>query len=129
MEEIILPYATLRYKAPIVYLVFKPDVELGFPEMLELVRSAEQVSNYTPYFILSNAREKITITPEGRKFSAQAKNAPYHRGTALLVKNSMLKAGLNFFAGLNPPAFPFRVFSNEEEAIHWLLHLPVGSAR
>jgi hypothetical protein len=36
-KEIELPYVSIKFDAPIVYFVYKEDVELGFPEITKLI--------------------------------------------------------------------------------------------
>lgn len=122
-KEIVLDYATLRYEEPIVYIVFKNDVELGFPETRELISCAEKLSNKKPYFVFFDARANVQVTPEGRRVAANTNEAPLHRGSAVLLNSDMLKLGLNFFNGLTTPSFPFKAFTDKQEAIDWLLKL------
>jgi hypothetical protein len=122
--EIELQYVILRYKDPIVYLSFKEDAELGFPEIRELTACAEELSNKKPYFILSDVRVNVSVTPEGRRISADPREAPLCMGTALLVKSSMLRLAVNFFS--EKPRYPFRAFTSKQKAVDWLLKLPLS---
>ena len=115
-----LPYATILYEPPIVHIVFKTDIELGFPETRELIASAEKISHKRPYVIFADARVKVQVTREGRKVAANEKEAPYHKGSAILVENNMLALGLNFFSGLITPSYPYRAFTDRESAMEWL---------
>lgn len=121
-ETIELDYVTISYKEPVVYLVFKDGAELGFPQIRELTSHAEKLCGNKPYLVFSDTRAKVNVTPEGRKVSADSKEAPLHRGTAVLVKSSMIKIAINFFGGLQKPMYPFRAFTDKKEAIDWLLH-------
>lgn len=126
-NEITLEYATLRYEAPIVYITFKENVELGFPETRELISCSEKLSEGKPYLVLSDARASVRVTPEGRRIAADVKEAPLHRGSAVLLNSILLKSSINFFTGFTMPAFPFRIFTEKTEAVDWLLKLPVLS--
>jgi hypothetical protein len=125
MEQIELEYVTIRYKAPIVYLTFKPGAELGFPEIEELTSYAEKLSANKPYLVLSDARAHVKVTPEGKKHSADAKYSRLQNGTAVIVKNTIYQLAANFFIGIQKPEFPFSVFTEEQKAIDWLLSLPL----
>jgi hypothetical protein len=127
MNEIILPYVTIRYKAPIIYLTFKQGSELGFPEMRELVYCAEKLTNKNNYLVLSDVREGVKVTQEGKKYSLLAINAPYHKGTAVLVNNSAYSLAVTLFIGLKAPEFPYKAFINESNATEWLLNLDLES--
>lgn len=123
MEQIELKYVTIHYKEPIIYLTFKPDVELGFPEIQELVAYSEKLSANKPYVVLTDAREYVKVTPEGKKYSAEAKNSPLQKGTAVIVKNTAYQLAANFFLGIQKPAFPYSAFTEEQKAVEWLLSL------
>ncbi len=125
MEEINLKYVTIRYKEPIVYMTFKAGAELGFPEMKELVEYAEKLSDKKNYVVFSDVREYVAVTTEGKRYSAQNKNSPLQKGTAVLVKNNLYKLTVNLFLGIQEPEFPYSVFTEEQKAVDWLLNLPL----
>ena len=123
VKETNLGFALVYYEKPIVHLVFEKGAELGFPEMRALVRHAERASGHQPYVVLSDIRKGVSVTPEGRKFSSRASESPLQRGTATLVTGALFSKAVNFFAGLRKPDFPFRCFTDRQEAIEWLLTL------
>lgn len=125
MDLVELSYVTIQYKEPIIYLTFKAGAELGFPEMQELVSHSEKLSNNKNYFVLSDAREIVGVTPEGKKYSSETKNSPLQKGTAVLVKNNFLKLAANFFFGVKVPEYPFQAFTEKQKAEEWLLSLPL----
>jgi hypothetical protein len=120
METIHLHYVAIKYEEPVIRLTFKAGAELGFPEMEEMVFYCEKLSNKKNYVVLSDSRCGVTVTPEGRKYSAQAKNSPLQKGTAVLVKNEAYRIALNLFLGFQEPEFEYKVFTDEEKAIEWL---------
>ncbi|MES2567535.1 MAG: hypothetical protein V4565_11750 [Bacteroidota bacterium] len=123
MSEINLPYATIIYKDPIVYLTYEADVELGFPEIRELISCAEKVSGNKPYFTLSDIRTGVNITNEGKRIVSDINNMPYLKGTAALVKNSFYKFAIEFINTFQRSPYPFHAFTEKQEAIDWLLSL------
>jgi hypothetical protein len=125
MKEIELPYVTIRYNAPIVYFVYKEGAELGFPEIRKLISCAEELSKQQAYVTFADARVNMNITQEGKRFLADGTNMPLFRGTAALVKNNIYKLAANMLAAINKSPYPFRAFVKEEEAISWLLSLPL----
>src|SRR5262245_53418185 len=116
----------MYYEKPIVHIVFKENAELGFLEMRELTFHAEKLSRLQPYFTFSDATVNLNITPEGNKVAADWKEATFHRGSAVLVRGEMMKLAANFFSSINKPVFPFRAFTDKDEAIKWLLQLPLN---
>lgn len=125
MTEINLPYATITYKAPIVYFVYKEGTELGFPEIRELIACSEKLTGYKPYITFSDVRANVNVTNEGKRIVADLKNMPYFRGTAVLVKNNLYKFAIDFLYAFDKPNYPFRAFTDKKKAIAWLLTLPV----
>lgn len=125
MNETVLSYVTIRYDAPIIYLTFKEGSELGFPEIKELTFYAEKLSNKKNYVVFSDVREIVTVTPEGKKHALENKHAPFHKGAAVLVKNTAYSLAANLFIGLSQPEFPYKVFTDEQKAKEWLLTLPL----
>ena len=125
MDEIELPYASIKYTEPIVYFIYKEGAELGFPEIRELISYAEKLSGHTPYITFADVRVNVNMTNEGKRVVADIKNMPLFRGTAVLVNNSMYKFAANFLNYYNKPKYPFRAFTSKKKAIAWLLSLPL----
>lgn len=120
MSEIELSYVTIRYKKPIVYFKYKRGAEIGFPEVKELIAYAEKLSNGKPYVTFSDVREEMNITEEGKRYVANHDNMPLFRGTAALVKNSMMSLAANIIGQMSRNKYPFKSFTSEEKAIEWL---------
>ena len=86
---------------------------------------AEAISNKKPYFILSDVRVTMDVTHEGRRLTAHGKAAPLHKGSAVLVQNALYQYAATLFSKFDKPEFPYRVFTDEQEALNWLLQLPL----
>jgi hypothetical protein len=123
MNYITLPYAILSYDDPIVNIVFKEDIELGFLEIKQLVLSAEELSAGKPYCTLSEVMKNVRITPIGRKLAVDKNEAPLNYGSAVVVNNVLLELAGNFFRSNASPEFSFRIFTDKEKAREWLLSL------
>lgn len=120
MNEIELPYAHLAYQAPIVQITFKDGAELGFSEIRDLIRYAGILSDNKPYYIFSDARGCVSITPQGRKLAANVDVAPLHRGTAVLVETGIINTALNAFGKFIQASIPYRLFTDRYQAANWL---------
>jgi hypothetical protein len=125
MNEIKSPYATISYNEPVISYTFHEDVEVGFPEVQELVAHAETLSGKKPYVVIQDMRVNMRVTPAGRKTMADKKDVPLKRGHAMLVHEHELKKATDFFNETHYPDCPFQVFTDKEKAIEWLLKLPV----
>ncbi len=123
MKETRSKYGLVRYEEPIVYLLFDAGVELGFPEMQELVALSEEISDHKPYMVLSDMRAGVKMTREGKRTIASKDQVPLKRATALLVNPDELEAGENFFAEAKEPDQPFKAFTDKREAVSWLKQL------
>lgn len=125
LKEINLPYATLYYVAPIIFIDYKRNTELGFIEIKELIRHSEELSGGRPYVVLADVRKGVKVTPMGKKVVNNPAEAPLHCGSAVVVPGSLLRTAANFFGKLSRPPYPYRAFTNRHQAIDWLLTLSV----
>ena len=128
MIKVQLAYAAVYYADPIVFIEFMEGFELGFVEIQELTRTAEQLSGNKPYVVLSDVRVNGRVTPMGRKVAADPNECPLHRGTAVLLKNSVLTTGANFLNKLTPSKYPIKAFTDRDKALEWLKSLPLEAA-
>jgi hypothetical protein len=122
MKEIIFPHVSIKYIEPIVYCKYNKGVELGFPEIKELISCAETLSNKKPCLILSDIRSIMNITSEGKRMLERYTHLPFCMGTAVFVGENKYECAQDFVSSYQPN-FPFRVFNSEREAIDWLLTL------
>ena len=127
MNTIELSYVTIRYEQPVVYFTYREGAELGFPEIRELVRCAEQLSGGKPYVTFSDVRVGMNITEEGKRYVSNPDHMPLFRGTAVLVKNSMYSFAVNLMSNIQRSRYPFKAFTDKNKAINWLLSLPLTS--
>ena len=125
INEIELPYASIVCVNTIVYFTYKEGAELGFPEIRKLIDCAEKLSGHKPYVTFADARVNINVTNEGKRILSDVKNMPLFRGTAALVNNNLYKYAANFLSYYDRPKYPFRAFTSKEEAVNWLLSLPL----
>jgi hypothetical protein len=121
MRSIELQNCTLTNDGHVIILSIKDGALFDIAEIREMIRVATDLAENKPYVLLSDARVYFTITPEGRKISADKKEAPLLKANAVLVNNLPSRLVANFFANFNKPHFRFRVFTNEKKAMTWLL--------
>lgn len=84
---------------------------------------------------LSKNGEKFPLIVDARgikSMTREARNQFSTRGRktsvtcfAIIIDSPLSRVIGNFFMGINKPAVPTRLFDNEVEAKHWLLHLKV----
>jgi hypothetical protein len=120
MAEIHFGRIRMHYKNPIVYLVFEESVELGFPEIRDIIKHAETLSNNKPHVILVEIRAKVTLTHEVKRLAYKKEGAPLHRGIAFVVKNKLLPLAADLIKAVPLPHYPCRIFTDKEQASGWL---------
>lgn len=120
MERIELPYAFLHYEQPVVHIVFKDKVEIGYFEIRELTSCCERLSDHNPYYVLSDVRARVNVTPQGKRLSLDKSAAPLHMGTAILIDSGAMKIAVNFFGKVSKLPHPYKAFTDKEQALGWL---------
>jgi hypothetical protein len=68
--------------------------------------------------VLIDASAAHTVTKDAQEYSAN--NVGNRIATAVLNSNPISKIGLNFYLKIFRPSTPYRLFSNEENAVKWL---------
>ena len=119
MKELVLPYVSFKFIDPIVYCTCNEGIELGFPEIRELIACIETISNQNHYLILVDVRCINNITAEGRRMLKNYTHLPFCDGTALLVDESKYECAQNL-VNTYSTKYPFRAFNSETEAMEWL---------
>lgn len=121
MNEIEFPHSIVIYNPPVMFLNFKEGAELDVKEIKEMINAAETLSGKKPYLLLSDVRNQVEITPEGRKIAADKNESPCVLANAVLTNNLALKLTANFFIKINKPHFPLKVFNDYRKALKWLM--------
>ncbi|MFI5205071.1 MAG: hypothetical protein ACHQF2_11300 [Flavobacteriales bacterium] len=68
---------------------------------------------------LLDARVGVTITKEARDYAA--KRGPFYFMASAIISDSLTtRLMVNFFVKLYPDTVPFKMFSNEADALKWL---------
>jgi len=73
--------------------------------------------------LLIDARGIKSISREARSFFTTNGRETNTMAFAILIDSSVSKVVGNFFLGINKPAVPTKLFTNEREATKWLLNL------
>lgn len=119
MNEVILPHVNIKNVEPIIYCNYNEGVELGFPEIKELVFYVESLSNKRPYLILLNVSLIKNITIEGKRMIERYCQIPFCMGVAIFIRKYRYECAQNFVQSYKTK-FPFKAFYIEQEAIDWL---------
>lgn len=101
----------------------KKDAEVELEDAIENsgVVNSFYVDEKFPLLIDSRGIKSISrearahFTTNGRKTNTMA--------FAILIDSSVSRVVGNFFLGINKPAVPTKLFTNEKEAVKWLINL------
>ncbi|MBA3665554.1 MAG: hypothetical protein H0W61_15305 [Bacteroidetes bacterium] len=121
MQHVEFPYGTMSYNGHMVILTIKEGAVFDVAECREMITTATRFAGNKPYVLLSDARVYFSITPEGRKVTADKNEAPLLKANAVIINNLPARLIANFFGKFNKPHFQFKVFTNEQKAVDWLM--------
>lgn len=88
-------------------------------QMHQVHKSFHQLSNGTKHPALIDMTNVQTIDYAARKYIAE-ETGDVINAVALITKSPISRVIGNFFIGINKPTYPARLFTNQQEAIHWL---------
>ncbi len=111
-------------------MVIRDGADLDEENTRELFAAYRSVGGEGPLMILSDIRRMRSSTPESRALATTAEATALHRGAAVIVGSTLTRMMGNLFMRLNRPAYPTRLFTEEEAAVDWLHSLvPAGVSR
>ena len=99
------------------------NATIGFEECRLLNNAIGELSDFKESLVLMVPNNGTHFTAESRTFSASEEGLRYTIADAMIAKNLAQKLIVSFYLKLNKPPKPSKAFSNEEEAINWLLSL------
>lgn len=124
MKEIVLPYVTIEYTAPIVYGKFSKNAELGFPEIKEFFSCVELIAKNKNYLLFWDTYFIGNITEQGKRILKNYTNIASCKGNAILINKDRSECLQNLIEDYKTE-YPLRVFSSGQDAIDWLSTLPL----
>lgn len=123
MNAIELSFGKLHRQNVFIQLVLNDEATLDVPEIQLLIDECKRLSGNKPYALLSDARVFLNISPEARKLASDPEANNLIVANAVLVNNLALRILANFFSRINRPHFKFKVFTDKQKAIDWLMRL------
>ncbi len=104
----------------------RPGLVADLDDAIANVAAFCQLVGSTPRPLLIDMRPHATsATRECREYYASSDGQHQNLGTAMLVRSNIGRVLGNFFLGLNKTRFPFRLFSDVDEAVAWIRSLMV----
>lgn len=121
VKELDLPEVNIQTKSNgIVYVLFKDDCTLDIDLQMRLLEHYNDMAGGKLMPFIFMAAENVSITKEARDNAVKIEDISKIGASAVIVTNLAYKLIANFYLKFNKPKRPFKVFSNEEEAVAWL---------
>lgn len=100
----------------------RPGLIADLDDAIVNVAAVGTLAAGVPLPLLLDMRAHATsATRECREYYAGAEAQRVNLAVAMLVRSHVSRVVGNFFLGLNKTRFPFRMFSDLDEAVAWLL--------
>jgi len=107
----------------VVHVVIRQGADLDAEATRELFAAYRTVGGSGALMILSDIRGMRSSTPESRALATTDEATALHRAAAVIVGSRLTRMMGNLFMRLNRPAYPTRLFNDEESAVAWLLSM------
>jgi len=105
----------------IIRLHFKPTQQHSLNEAIQVVEAHNRLASGVPRGVIADIRHVTGgADRSAREYYVSSESARLKTGMAMLVSSPMQRMLGNIFFRINKPPYPSRMFSNEEDAIHWL---------
>jgi hypothetical protein len=119
-------FHTILDERGFVYTRVAPGSEIQLQDAKENTAKVIEVSKGANYPILVNLKEIKSISKEARDHFSMRGRKPNVTAIAMLVASPLSRIIGNFFLGLNRPTVPTKMFTSEEDAIHWMKRIEYG---
>jgi hypothetical protein len=112
----------------VVHFVSREGAALDADATLELFAAYRELAGDGPLLVLSDIRGVRSSTAESRALATTPEATALHMGAAVIVGSRVTRMMGNLFMRLNRPAYPTRLFIDEDTARAWLHSLRSVSA-
>jgi len=105
----------------IIHSLGLPGVDHSLEDAINIVKAIVAVSEGKARPLLSDIRQIKSIDREARQHLADSEINDVVLANAVMVDSPLSRMIGNFFNGFNKPPIPLKLFSDETEAVNWLL--------
>lgn len=112
--------AKLIYDDDILYVIIKENVDLGIPEMDELLEFSAKFLNYEKRYTIVDTRSNYNSSQEVSSHYANSDYVKYRYADAFIVNSLAMRLLVNFYIRFHKPKIPTRLFNDEQSAINWI---------
>lgn len=118
-------YAVVTLHDDVLTVVMKPNIDLGIPEMAELLEFSANFQGYQKRYTIIDTRSNYNSTPEVRDFYAKSEYNKYRLADAFIVNSLAMRLLINFYIKINKPSIPSKMFNTPEAAVAWIDSLKI----
>ncbi len=104
----------------IVYVFIKDNCTIDVDLQTKLLESYDQITEGKLMPFIFFAGDNVTLTKEARDNAILIEHQSMVAATAVVITNLAYKIMANFYMQFNKPKRPYKIFSNELDAIDWL---------
>ena len=108
----------------IIHVDFRDSDLHGLPQAQSITEAHNQLAKGTPCPVLADIQSvRVGADRQARKHYVSAEASQMKTAMAMLVQSPMQRMLGNIFFKINRPPYPTRLFSEEEEAVNWLMEV------
>ncbi|MCW3076810.1 MAG: hypothetical protein JWO32_1419 [Bacteroidetes bacterium] len=122
IKKVDLPYATVQlFEPPLLRVEITMDLVItkveaaAINEVMGILSGGKEM----PYMLLAN--EKTQFDSSSREYTATTEGSRYKKAEALVIRTLAHRLLAELYLKINQPPKPCKTFTNEEDAVDWLL--------
>lgn len=105
----------------IIHVYYKPHTEINIPLQEKMLNILDEITNGVKTSVIYQAGEYCTVTKEAREYAIAIEHLSPTRASVVYVKNLAQRMIAEFYYKFNKPKQPYKVVSDFDEGIKWLL--------
>lgn len=105
----------------IMHISLKESVTLNLKDAEDMVRTFGEMGEGKKFLLLFIAGSDTSVNTEARYYASTPEANRFTIASAFVVKSIAQKLLGNAYVTFNKPITPTRIFTNEEDALEWLL--------
>jgi hypothetical protein len=118
-KEAVLETVTMSYgEDGILRIRIEEGAAIGLLQAKLQFETIRRLCGDAKILVLIDARAHHTVTKEAQEYAAQ--NVGGRIATAVINQNPFAQISLNLYLKIFKPVSPYRLFSEEDEAVAWL---------
>lgn len=110
-----------RRKDGILHVYYKDSAEINVELQARILTIFKSLAGGQNRNILFEAGEYVTVTKEARENAIKMEEHVPSLTTVVIVQNLAYKLVADFYYKFNKPKRPYKVFTNFEKGVEWLL--------